>query len=418
MFPRSTSRDYWPHSTPIATETDYYGRAEGLYNSGKGFAEYYVPMRDAIKTVCPELDIISGGSTYQAYSVDWYPSPHPVGSGAEAFLKGFIDGVMEIVTPTPNIDHYAVLPEVIAIHDYARDNPPERHDNVNVNGFIDRLDALLEICEDCTDSNYRPQFANSEWAVDYWHDAEPTTLAARPTTTETPPYPARLDVPERQGIHYVRRILLDQTNLCEEGDRGWKYSLYFHHPRDDVFNQHSFHEWELNTIGTPRPIRKAARILFEDPGVLTPRPAIGVSDTRVWIPAYTVPATPVIDQQTGDQEPRMMYCGWVTDEGQRWGALWQYKSVPDQRPTPTPDFVRYYEATPAAKDFEVPGNFSSYYAEPYKFYDLDDYSQTDFEAVPNSTPIAGTYDSTEGVTSYTIPDVNHNPTFLRFVIPD
>ena len=260
---------------------------------------------------------------------------------------------------------------------------------------------------------WRPEYANTEWAVDYWHAERPATL---PTEAEFTP---RINAPDRQALHYIRATLMDATLRTEDRTRGWDYSLYFHHPKSPL-NHHSMYEFVATNVapaapGTPRPIRKVARTLYSPEE--TPYPGLNQEDMRVWHPAETTPAPAVTDGWMDLVNTRPMQCGWVSPSGEHWGAIWMFKGITGTNPDT--NTWNYYEATPQAKtfafdedDFDLQGgDIADMEVQLYKFEDLDSYADVSLNAI--GTPLTGS--SSGGVMSYDIPDVDHNPTFLRFI---
>ena len=89
---------------------------------------------------------------------------------------------------------------------------------------------------------------------------------------------------------------------------------------------------------------------------------------------------------------------------------------PFPRPRPGVDY-RYFEASPGIiADVTAPGDFRGYEAELYRFNGVDTYETTEFELIPLRPPVSSdSYDLEKDETIFSIPEVNHNPTFLRFV---
>ena len=111
--------------------------------------------------------------------------------------------------------------------------------------------------------------------------------------------------------------------------------------------------------------------------------------------------------------PRPMRCGWVSPSGEHWGAIWMYKNYIDFNQS------EFFEPTQQSMtfefdedDFDPPSGYDvvDMKAQAYRFADLDSYADVALPTV--GTPIPGSLSG--GVMSYTIPNVDHNPIFLRF----
>ena len=265
------------------------------YYAGKNFGEYYYVARQTVKAEWPDLPIISGGSSifFNTYgfpdaTVGAPPEAKGIGQGAKAFVSGFIDRVTEMVTQTPGADPYDILPEILGIHTYPLANPPEEFQDRPGYGshyeYIQRYNYMLAAVETRTAGQYSPEIAATEYDTIFWATERPTELPTpNPTDSDIGlgNFPTRIEAPERQAIHFLRRILLDATLENNHDEPAIKYSMYFHHPMDmswDAGNMHGFSHNPYGTpVATPRPILKVAREMYDPGSYSTPPPRTGTA---------------------------------------------------------------------------------------------------------------------------------------------
>ncbi len=248
----------------------------------------------------------------------------------------------------------------------------------------------------------------------------PTALPTPDLTIREKNFPTRIEAPERQAIHFLRRILMDATLENYHNEQAIKYSMYFHHPMDmswDAGNMHGFsHNPNGTPVATPRPILKVAREMYDPGSYTTPRPALGQPGTTIWVAANST-----ADEAEGvdtPQVPRVMNVGWETRYGEKWGAIWKYKNRLEHLPFPSDpvEIWEYYEATPDSRKFTAYGDTRSLNAKIYQFDDMGNIANYDSNSLE---PIAGTpipYSNyTGGNTEYMIPNVSHNPFIIHFI---
>lgn len=185
---------------------------------------------------------------------------------------------------------------------------------------------------------------------------------------------------------------------------GWKYSIYHHHPRDhntysaydyesgtmiDWYYDFAFHSYD-NYPGSDRPLRILARNLHNPEGSIQ----VGGSSTKLWIPL----------QNTDLTVYKLSWCGWETGQGQKWGALWRYKTNDEL----------YYKPASANCNFVIDGNYAGWSVQLWKF---DSFNSQSCQFNYQNTTIqitAGDYNSSTGKTTISVSGVTENPTFLKF----
>ncbi len=419
---------YTMEMSPIPTP---WQAALDRYYAGRYFGEYYYVARQIVKAEWPDLPIISGGSPnlFKAFgfpdAVDESSPPeiNGIGQHGKAFLSGFIDWVTAATTQTPGVDPYEILPEIMGIHGYPLEDPPEEFQDKPGNGstfeYLQRYDYMLAAVETRTAGQYSPEIAATEYDTIFWATERPTALPTpNPTDSDLglANFPTHIEAPERQAIHFLRRILLDATLENYHDEPAIKYSMYFHHPMDmswDAGNMHSFSHNPYGTpVATPRPILKVAREMYDPGSYTTPRPALGQPGTTIWGPANSTS-----DNASPTQTPRVMNVGWETRYGEKWGAIWRYKNRLAHLPFPDdPEVWEYYEATPINAEFKVEGDYRNLAAELYQFDDMGNVANYDSNSLE---PVSGTpipySDYIGGITTYEIPNVSHNPFIIHFV---
>ena len=212
---------------------------------------------------------------------------------------------------------------------------------------------------------------------------------------------------------------MESTAISDDGARFLHKSIYYHHYWSDVPQHSMTHCFAYYDDPEPpdvlfRPIRKVARTLFaSSPTIGDASPALGAPNTKIWLPIQTT------DFTSGDysNEARTMWCGWDTQDaaGKKWGAIWRYKNNLLMGTTTPTEY--WYDATPSTQVFEVEEDLDDWYAYFYKFSDLDDYDETVFEATGDD-PVQGVHNAGTGKTTFSIPNVDENPTFIRFYHPN
>ncbi|HPA47174.1 MAG TPA: hypothetical protein PK395_15520, partial [bacterium] len=338
------------------------------YNGGQSFAAYYVAARDEIKEHWPQLEIISGGSlSYHKDFQKWITNPNDIGTGARAFLCGFIDAATyEALDDTKGT--YDYLPDTVAIHGYMNHYSSEdewtRYNHPQYGTYTEWKYRAACLVESCTARGWIPNVAVTEYGY---------------SPTEDNGYAPCIGASETsQAVYYIRSCLLNST-MCVPGIN-WKYSLYFHHPRDDA--DVGFHDRD-DFPGASRAIRFVAREISCATGTC---PGLGAEGT-VWSPLKT---------QSGTYPSNTAWCGWKKSNGELWGAIWQFSY----------DF-NYYEPTPGSFCFVVEGDYDG--------YDIQRYKLTISDGTATYQPVGSYIDDngySNGKTSWTIPDVDENPTFL------
>ena len=122
-----------------------------------------------------------------------------------------------------------------------------------------------------------------------------------------------------------------------------------------------------------------------------------MKDDRLSIIRHPEGGVRLYARYNSDDGAYLAKCGWQASPGNLWGAIWRYRH-----------HDIYSDFSEANRNFVVDGDYSSYYANRYKF-SISDGSAT-FQSV--GTPIGGTYSSEH--TTWVIPGVDENPTFLYF----
>ncbi len=361
--------------------------------AGRDFSAYYLAARNSVKPRWPNLAFYSGsvenhraldftgGDDNPGISNQWLENN---GIWSRAYLNGFIQGVLE---DTDNdID---ALPEAISIHGYTGKVPPEGLvDEFESREWIHRLDTLDNICNAY---GYQPDYVNLEYGFSPDPDSRYGCFGANEMT---------------QAVYYMRRTLMDATMRSRQGST-WLYSMYWvHHISSKEFFDTGWFRNENGAI-VPRAIQKVGQILHSNPGDAPSGLGLG-QGSPIWFPNYSEPVQ-------GLSEERVMRCGWKTEEGTRWGAMWRYINS-------TEDF---YEAQPREMSFTVnadnPGP-----AHLYKFIFQPPYTHEHVRWVQlTSEPISPVIDGSDNA-HFIIPPVvhhsslgaveavNQNPVFLKF----
>ncbi|MFH1744234.1 MAG: DNRLRE domain-containing protein [bacterium] len=334
----------------------------GDYAGGHDFAGYYVAARKEVKQRWPGLEILSGGSLTWHRAFHQYVPPNEIGDSGRAFLCGFIDGVTEAAISDAT-GTYDYLPDTIAIHAWPNQWSPEDWEDNEGDQKGSWLHRLASLVRCCTERGCFPAFAITEYGYSPTdgNDWAPSTGASETA----------------QAVYFLRRCLLNGT--IRVPGVNWKYSLYQHHPRTpaDV----GFHDTD-DYPGASRAIRYVAREIF------SPTAARLLPNGKIWCPLQTKDEANDIYTAWG---------GWKEEGGDYWGAIWRFKHLED-----------YVEPTGAARYFVVDGNYEDHDAQRYRFTISD--GAASYGLVGNV--IEGDYSN--GKTTWSIPDVDENPTFIRF----
>ncbi|HPA47939.1 MAG TPA: hypothetical protein PK395_19395, partial [bacterium] len=342
------------------------------YNGGQSFAAYYVEAREEIKQHWPQLEIISGGSlSYHKDFHGYIANPNDIGAGARAFLCGFIDKATdEALTDLQGA--YDYLPDTLAIHGYIVNHySPEDHVTTAVpewgGPYSEWKYRMACLVESCTARGWLPNIAVTEYGYSPTSGNDWAPLSGASQTS--------------QAVYYMRSCLLNAT-VCVPGIN-WKYSLYFHHPMDSA--DVGFHDSVPDVYpGADRAIRYVAREI----GCATGNSPGLCAESTIWSPLET--------REEGDST-YSAWCGWKRSDGSLFGAIWQYQHS-----------WNYFQATPELLDYVVDGEYDQYYANRYRFT----ISSGTASYQPVGTPIQGVY--ADGKTTWSIPQVDENPTFLLF----
>ncbi len=364
------------------------------YYSGRLFAEYYLAAHDRIKSIWPQLDILSG-SIESHRSLDfnlggvssrWMGDN---GKWARAFLNGMFQEVIE--REDGGVEK---LPDIIAINGYPGIAPPEYlNEGEGTKEWIHRLDTLESICRFY---DYSPRFAQTECGF----SPQNTSVYGCENADEM-----------SQAVYYLRRALMDAT-MRSDYDSHWTYSLYWvHHYNGDTIYDTGWFSNQSFVPGSSRPIRKVGRILHQTSETTEAYPGID-SNMKVWLPAAS---------ERGEENPSVgdntMTCGWTDGQYEKWGAIWKYRN----------NTSIFYEASAASAQFIVEGDNSGK-AHLYKFIFNTPYNFDNTEWVRlTESPIEGRTDPTNpNQIIYDIPTtiehseygqislVDENPLFLRF----
>ncbi|HOE09789.1 MAG TPA: DNRLRE domain-containing protein [bacterium] len=343
----------------------------GGYDGGQDFAAYYVAARKEIKQYWPQLEIISGGSLSYHRNFNTFDDPEDEGGGARAFFCGFIDAVKDAAVTDEKGD-YDYLPDTVSLHAYHGQYPSEG-ENFLLNVYSPWAYRLSSFADCCKARGYLPNFAVTEYAY------SPTpAMGFAPATgaSET-----------SQAVYYMRSCLINAT-VCEPGIN-WKYSLYFHHCRDDGVNYDlGFHDTD-NYPGTSRAARYVAREIScatgNSPGLCP--------ESTIWTPFQSVYESGEAGKR---EEVRLAWCSWKKSSGDLWGAIWRhnYSNI-------------YFDTAPDDGLFTVDGDFSSCDAHCFKFTISDGVAT--YQSIGGYIPDNG---YSGGKTSWTIPCVDENPTFI------
>jgi len=337
------------------------------YLGGQQFGEYYVAARNAVKQNWPNLEIVSGGSISNHRDFQKWDMANP--GGGLTFFQGFIDSVTQ-AAQTAGKGRYDYLPDTVAIHGYQGAYSPEDKvttDNPLYGGPLTEWKFRVAcLVESCTERGWFPNVSVTEYGYSPipGNSRAPTSGASQTS----------------QAVYYLRTCLMNGTMRIPGAN--WKYSMYFHHPRDEY--ELGFHATD-NFPGSSRAIRYIAREIGcatgNSPGLCAP-------GSTIWSPLQT---------RAEGSDIYSAWCGWERSDGQLVGAIWQYKR-----------WWEYYVATPTARAFIVEGNYNGIDAYLYEFEISD--GAASFQSAGD--PVSGIYNSGTGETTWTIPGVYENPIFL------
>jgi len=196
-----------------------------------------------------------------------------------------------------------------------------------------------------------------------------------------------------QAVYFLRKVLMTATMSPANGI-GWKYDFgYQHGPAGNPpVLSGSWLDLGLFDYANPsisRDARSIPQVLF------SPNHASGVKlaqdSNKIWAPLKTK----IIEEVDSHA-----WCGW--DNGNLWGAIWRYK-----------EGNNYYEITTGAnRYFEAPKNLSGRTATLYQF----DFSQNPppFQSVGTLYIDPDWYESSTGITTIEVPNVEENPIIIKF----
>lgn len=203
---------------------------------------------------------------------------------------------------------------------------------------------------------------------------------------------------------------------------GFAYDLYFHHPWDfkdepvlidgvlvQVTEDYGFYAKPTPTpgVGDRRVISAVAEKLHNQDYVNYPCLSHNTSSryASVWKP---------VERVLGSFPSNYHYawCGWnPNNDGIMWGAIWQYYF----------DLPNYVQIPGISRNFVVDGDWSPDNSEAkYRLtaqrYEFDTTVQNPWTGLWTSvgSTITGTYNSSTGKTTFVIPNVTENPTFIKF----
>ena len=374
----------------------------GDWSDGANFADYYLPIRHKIKKNWPNLKIISGGSIEKHDSLKWNPN-NGAGSAGE-FIRGFIARVIEAATSV-DLGKYDYLPESISIHSYTGVYPPENLISAErgkpITEFQHRLKELYDLCNDY---GYLPNFCITEYGYSP-NERIPISIFPLSNQSLTNGYACGNATEETQAVYYLRSVLISSTNVPDatmstpKKGIGWEWSSCFHHPQDfeikydgngvaQSFFDFGFFEpgnYPNGNMGNERAVLHLAHIIHSTTQDLQ----IGNEGTKIWSP---------IQFQYDSVNYGLAWCGWETNSGQKWGAIWRYRHLDD-----------YYSPTATDKNFIIDGDW-----EHLDNNSLYRFSLSYGSAVSNSVIGAPTGNESGGKTTFSIPSVTENPIFIKF----
>ncbi|HOJ60141.1 MAG TPA: DNRLRE domain-containing protein, partial [bacterium] len=373
IYPDKTFTDIWFPVGFNPPNDMWFGNA----GSGANFAAYYLAARDIIKNSTfaswKNIQIWSGGSPEKHESIDYNLDTTAAWGNASNFIGGFIDAVISV--------NREKLPDAIAIHGYTGTKPPEY--TVNESGVQEWPNRIKKLYDLCTAKGYIPNFVVTEYGFS-------------PTNNGFGPITGASEI--SQAVYYLRSCLINSTVQPYNGI-GWHISSYFFHHMTDSANNHGFHnidnvdpiEYPPYYFGSGRAIKGISRGLF-NPSASVP---LKLRDpyTKVWVPLVTA---------WNDTNKGTAYCGWETNTGTKWGAIWRY------------------DREDAYKDF-IPPHPSLTFLAPQSAgvskvtnrYQFSISAGSASLSLISSTDIAGGTPS-NGKIPFDIPGVDENPIILEF----
>jgi hypothetical protein len=352
----------------------------GTYTGGQRYAEFYLEAYNQLKNdtlsdaLFRKLDILASASNPESHGIA-FNSSAGYGSSGE-FFEGFIDKVI-------TLGGRDKLPNVVAVHQYTKDDytysPEFREYRVEYGDkrteWFDRIEQIFGICDA---EGFIPNFAQTEYGY------SPTSgFDHAPGNTSA----------EAQAVYYLRHALTTSTCKIPDGSSwlrgiGWKYDFYFHHPKD-YWAQGSQDYGFFDNSDNSRPIRNIAREIHNLSGDLK----LGAAGSTIWVPAQREKPTPETNYEG------RVWCGWKTESGLRWGAIWRYQHS-----------STYFTApSPSSRNFIAEEDLEGFTVVVYKF-------------VFNGSTATLTYQTTftvpqdayvNGKTTISIPNVTENPLIFK-----
>ena len=388
------------------------------FYAGTAYAPYYLAAVNRLRSDPKFKDIkLIGASienhksldySYNIPASDGYKIPgvnFDVGKAARAFLYGYFYQVIN--DATGGLDK---MPDYIDIHGYTGKLSPEWYGDGGGNKeWIDRLKTLETIS-----NNSFWKFPGNFLELEYGYCPDPYIRNMQPIKDDNSYLFACVNADQKkQAVYFMRRVLLDVamrsnsgkswgiTSYWEQSMNDWKPANNFTRDTDINFdfstNTGWFEDFQQNTW---RSIRKVAQHIFSKSTTNGNYPGLQ-NETRIW---SSVPITKVYKNGLGEDNSYVIRIGWINAAGQKWGAIWRYRYLPDDG--------TYYTPTNVGSETFVVNNESPVTASVFKFSFTSPYGYANTQWPSNPTSITGNLNGNNS--QYTIPSLDENPTFIKF----
>ena len=348
----------------------------GWQKAGENLAPYIAAAQTAIKSMYPNLPVFAPAISYHQ-ELDRVENGQY--SGTNAFLRGMIAKIM-----SDNGGSQSKLPDVISIHGYTLKGRPEGWSSDTIKYWYDHLDSLQSIC---SAYNYYPQFSQTEYGF---------------ANSSSSAFGCNIADETSQAIYYLRRFIMDgvmRSHPASDKAKFWSHSLIYTHLWGETgWMKFSNPNYENKKIASVADI-----LLFS--GVNN----LGLNSNHTpWLDIKSNSLTIKEIPRNYPYEVNVNYiqCGWVTENGQKWGAIWKYDTSTSDVANQFIDFNELL--TTSNLDFTIDNDSAPQSVIAYRFNFSGAVSLT-----TNNTSISKQPNGTNKY-KYTIPGVDENPTFLKF----
>ena len=349
----------------------------GWLRAGENLASYIAAAQSKIKSMYPNLPVFAPAISLH-HELDRIENGQY--SGTNAFLRGLIGKIIR-----DNNGNQSKLPDIISIHGYTGKDRPEGWGYSNYRYWHNRLDTLNTIC---SSFNYYPQFSQTEYGF------ADTGGWASNGASET-----------SQAIYYLCRIIMDAVNRSHPASdkaKFWSQSLIYTHLWWDMgWLRYDSPNYVNKKIGTV-----AGYLHFPSP---LGGNNLGLNSNHTpWLDIKLVQLTQseLPNNYANPVYVNYLQCGWITENEQKWGAIWKYDRDGDLFPSASKEYFINFDGTNL--EFTIDNDNAPQSATVYRF----DFSSG--VSWPSGGTLTSRVPNGTNKYKYTVSDVDENPTFLKF----